>query len=187
MPPVLKLEIPPVIQSGIQILSSSFRPSVTRLQIQQPHFTPWPFHVSFFHLSLKPETLGMCEFQEDRGVVFFLFFPFYAQMCLQVLDKQLLNESVNRKAVPAPRVCTDWLLCLQCLLLPVIIQHLSRPSSRCPSLPQTQCPTSSAGLFVPLTSVRLVSSHCSVIYLPPHSSSLRDYKSFQGKAPVLII
>ena len=69
----------------------------------------------------------------------------------------------------------------------VIIQHLSMPSSRCPSLPQSQCPTCSPGLFVPLTSVWLVSSHCSVIYLPWHSSSLHDYKSFQAKAPVLII
>lgn len=192
MPPVLKLEIPPVIQSGIQILSSSFRPSVTRLQIQQPHFTPWPFHMSFFHLSLKPETLGMCEFQEDRGVVFFFFFHFMHRCVSRCLINNCwMSQWTERQRLPPGFAQTGSSACnvFSCWAnkAVVIIQHLSGPSSRCPSLPQTQCPTSSAGLFVPLTSVWLVSSHCSVIYLPPHSSSLRDYKSFQGKAPVLII
>ena len=74
--------------------------------------------MSFFHLlSLKPETLGMCEFHEDRGDFFFSFYP---QLCPQVLDKQLLSESMNRKAAPAPKVYTDSLLCLQCLLFLLI-------------------------------------------------------------------
>ena len=47
MPPVLKLETLPLIQCGAQILSLSFRPSVTQLWIQRPHFIPWPFYMSF--------------------------------------------------------------------------------------------------------------------------------------------
>lgn len=83
-PPVLKLETPPLyIQRGVQILILSFRPSVTRLWIQQLHFIPWPFHMSFFHLlSLKPETLGMCEFHEDRGDFFFHFIHSCVPRCL---------------------------------------------------------------------------------------------------------
>ena len=72
--------------------------------------------MSFFHLLSLKLKLGMCEFHEDRGVWFSFFFSFYAQLYPQVLDKQLLNESVNRRAAPAPRVCIDSLLFLQCLL-----------------------------------------------------------------------
>ena len=142
-------------------------------------------------LSLMPEILGMCEFHEDWGIFFFFHFM---NSCIPRCSTNNCWMSLwtEMQCLPpgfAQTRSSSWNVFSSCWTNKslVIIQHLSMPSSNCPSLPQSQCPTYSPGLFVPLTSVWLVSSHCSVIYLPWHSSSLHDYKSFQAKAPVLII